>query len=270
MQPGYYETGKFGIRIESVLVTRPAKFDTTFEGSEFLEFQNLTCCPIQPNLVDVSLLREDELTWINDYNAWCEQAVCAGAHKRLWFLFVDTATNVSYTSLLLLLLLLLAVDSTVVWCCPGVLEASVPPADKIGRLVNTHSTVFNTSPPTLASTCSVIVTGVNCGVGVDVALGFGSVIVSPCLIVTNDCGGNPRASNASPNFTGGSSTGSSVNTNVPAAHAQATTQHNFEYIRVTTILNIRGAYPSACRRTVWIAHPHGGPQHHGGHSALVT
>jgi Xaa-Pro aminopeptidase len=33
-QPGYYEDGRFGIRLESVLVAKKADFATTFGGVE--------------------------------------------------------------------------------------------------------------------------------------------------------------------------------------------------------------------------------------------
>ena len=76
MQPGYYEDGHFGIRIESVLIARPAAFESTFGDVEFLEFENVTCAPIQTSLVNTSLLSASELKWLNDYNGWVRTKVC--------------------------------------------------------------------------------------------------------------------------------------------------------------------------------------------------
>lgn len=70
-QPGYYETGKFGIRIESVLVVRKKAFESTFEDIEFLEFENITYVPIATNLIDTALVTPEEVEWVNAYNAVC-------------------------------------------------------------------------------------------------------------------------------------------------------------------------------------------------------
>jgi Xaa-Pro aminopeptidase len=36
---------------------------------DFLQFETLTLCPIDTNLIDVSLLRPDEIAWLNAYHA---------------------------------------------------------------------------------------------------------------------------------------------------------------------------------------------------------
>ncbi len=77
-QPGYYEDGRFGIRIESVLVTRRAPFPSTFGDTEFLEFENFTCVPIQTKLVNSTLLDAHELQWLNAYNASVREKVWSG------------------------------------------------------------------------------------------------------------------------------------------------------------------------------------------------
>jgi hypothetical protein len=70
-EPGYYEDGAFGIRIESVLITRVIPREPESAYGKFLEFENITCMPIQTKLVDASLLNDFELSWLNGYNAWC-------------------------------------------------------------------------------------------------------------------------------------------------------------------------------------------------------
>jgi Xaa-Pro aminopeptidase len=69
-EPGYYEDGAFGIRIENVLVVRRAQTPNAFGAAPYLEFEPLTCVPISTRLVDASMLSAKERRWLNDYNAW--------------------------------------------------------------------------------------------------------------------------------------------------------------------------------------------------------
>ena len=67
-EPGYYKEGAFGIRIENLLVvTEPEPI----EGGEIEMhgFETLTLAPIDRNLIDVSILTEEERTWLNAYHA---------------------------------------------------------------------------------------------------------------------------------------------------------------------------------------------------------
>ncbi|MBU1221166.1 aminopeptidase P family protein [Myxococcota bacterium] len=69
-EPGYYEPGKFGIRIENVyetVVNRPADE----KASAFLGFKNLTWFPIDNKLIDYSLLSEVQADWVKQYNRQC-------------------------------------------------------------------------------------------------------------------------------------------------------------------------------------------------------
>lgn len=67
-EPGYYEDGKYGIRIESVVAVRNAQTPNNFGGKGFLEFENFTVVPIQTKLIDQSLISPDERKWINAYH----------------------------------------------------------------------------------------------------------------------------------------------------------------------------------------------------------
>jgi Xaa-Pro aminopeptidase len=65
-EPGYYQAGAYGIRIENLLAVRP------WPGSgerETLEFETLTLAPIDLALVERSLLSNDETDWLNAYHA---------------------------------------------------------------------------------------------------------------------------------------------------------------------------------------------------------
>lgn len=61
-EPGYYADGDFGIRIESHLIVVPSTFQS------FLTFETVSRLPIDPRLVDVSLLSEKEKWWLADYH----------------------------------------------------------------------------------------------------------------------------------------------------------------------------------------------------------
>ncbi|PWY99693.1 putative aminopeptidase P, cytoplasmic [Testicularia cyperi] len=67
-EPGYYEDGKFGIRIENLVIVRPASTPNNFGNKGYLTFEHLTMCPIQVSLIDPSLLNADEKSWINNYH----------------------------------------------------------------------------------------------------------------------------------------------------------------------------------------------------------
>ncbi|MBI3440718.1 MAG: aminopeptidase P family protein [Proteobacteria bacterium] len=67
-EPGYYKEGAYGIRIESlVTVVDAGKKDAA--GKSLLAFKTLTMAPIDRNLIEPSLLTDDELKWLNDYHA---------------------------------------------------------------------------------------------------------------------------------------------------------------------------------------------------------
>ncbi|NML60407.1 aminopeptidase P family protein [Massilia sp. RP-1-19] len=66
IEPGIYRPGKWGIRIENLVLNVPA---ATTQFGEFLRFETLTLCPIDTRCMDLSILRADERAWINDYHA---------------------------------------------------------------------------------------------------------------------------------------------------------------------------------------------------------
>ncbi len=69
IEPGIYRPGQWGVRIENLVLNvlaQPAE-GTTF--GEFLEFETLTLCPIDTRCIDRSLLRADEVAWLNAYHA---------------------------------------------------------------------------------------------------------------------------------------------------------------------------------------------------------
>jgi Xaa-Pro aminopeptidase len=69
-EPGYYEDGAFGVRIEDMMiaVNKETKFLTG--GKPFIGFENVTVVPYCRKLIDTSLLTKDELDWLNATNAY--------------------------------------------------------------------------------------------------------------------------------------------------------------------------------------------------------
>ena len=72
IEPGYYEDGNFGIRIENCVLTVKANTKYKYAANvEFIRFEPLTYVPLQRELIDKSLLTSDELDWINEYHEKC-------------------------------------------------------------------------------------------------------------------------------------------------------------------------------------------------------
>jgi Xaa-Pro aminopeptidase len=65
IEPGVYRPGRWGVRVENLVLNVPAPAE---EFGEFLAFETLTLCPIDGRCLDRSLLREDELAWLNGYH----------------------------------------------------------------------------------------------------------------------------------------------------------------------------------------------------------
>ncbi|KAI9374271.1 hypothetical protein BJX61DRAFT_532557 [Aspergillus egyptiacus] len=68
-EPGFYEDGKFGIRIENVIMVKEVQTTHKFGERPWLGFEHVTMCPIGLNLIEPSLLSDSEIKWVNDYHA---------------------------------------------------------------------------------------------------------------------------------------------------------------------------------------------------------
>ncbi|HRJ67213.1 MAG TPA: aminopeptidase P family protein [Alphaproteobacteria bacterium] len=66
-EPGYYKTGEYGIRIET-LVTVIDTGNVDENGKKLLGFKTLTLAPVDRNLIEPALMSDDELKWLNDYH----------------------------------------------------------------------------------------------------------------------------------------------------------------------------------------------------------
>uniref|UniRef100_A0A8B9DLU3 Xaa-Pro aminopeptidase 1 n=1 Tax=Anser cygnoides TaxID=8845 RepID=A0A8B9DLU3_ANSCY len=81
-EPGYYEDGSFGIRIENVVLVIPAETKYNFKNRGSLTFEPLTLVPIQTKMIDVSLLTQKELNWVNDYHQKCREVIGAELERQ--------------------------------------------------------------------------------------------------------------------------------------------------------------------------------------------
>ena len=66
IEPGTYRPGRWGVRIENLVLNREAG---SSEFGDFLAFETLTLCPIDTRCLEPSLLTQDEKDWFNAYHA---------------------------------------------------------------------------------------------------------------------------------------------------------------------------------------------------------
>lgn len=67
IEPGLYREGKHGIRIENLVLSKNT--DSSIFG-DFMNFETLTICYIATDLVDKTLLEQQHINWLNQYNQW--------------------------------------------------------------------------------------------------------------------------------------------------------------------------------------------------------
>ncbi|KIA83660.1 Xaa-Pro aminopeptidase [Kaistella solincola] len=69
-EPGFYSDYNYGIRHENLIAVR--EVETTDFGT-FYNFETLTVCPFDRNVIAAELLTEAEKNWLNEYHAWCRE-----------------------------------------------------------------------------------------------------------------------------------------------------------------------------------------------------
>ena len=60
-EPGFYKVGEYGMRTENLIICHSSK-------SNDLYFETISWAPIDRDLIDVSLLNEKEILWLNNYH----------------------------------------------------------------------------------------------------------------------------------------------------------------------------------------------------------
>jgi Xaa-Pro aminopeptidase len=78
-EPGVYLEGEYGIRIENILLCKDL-------GNGFLSFDDLTLFPISLQLIDSSLLNQDEKEWLNNYHrlVWNGLSPFISDDEKVW------------------------------------------------------------------------------------------------------------------------------------------------------------------------------------------
>ena len=67
VEPGYYEEGEFGIRIENILLIKKLPKNKR-QKTCMLSFESLTLVPIDKKLININALTTKEKDWLNSYH----------------------------------------------------------------------------------------------------------------------------------------------------------------------------------------------------------
>jgi Xaa-Pro aminopeptidase len=67
-EPGYYDDGNFGIRIENMFMVKEVETKHRFGDKPYFGFEHVTMVPMCRKLIDVGLLTEGEREWVNGYH----------------------------------------------------------------------------------------------------------------------------------------------------------------------------------------------------------
>ncbi|EPO1981009.1 aminopeptidase P family protein [Campylobacter upsaliensis] len=68
IEPGIYKAGKWGVRLENLVVNTKVENPKNSAYGEFLYFKPVTLCPFELSCIDVNLLDEKEKRWLNAYH----------------------------------------------------------------------------------------------------------------------------------------------------------------------------------------------------------
>jgi Xaa-Pro aminopeptidase len=88
IEPGVYRPGQWGVRIENLVMNVPARTPEGDTFAEMLEFETLTLCPIDTRCIERSLLRADEVAWLDAYHATVRERLAPrlGGAALTWLL----------------------------------------------------------------------------------------------------------------------------------------------------------------------------------------
>ncbi len=73
-EPGFYLEGRYGIRIENLVLCREPSRRAEDER-EMMSFETLTLCPVDRRLIDTGLLNPDERAWLDGYHRHVREAL---------------------------------------------------------------------------------------------------------------------------------------------------------------------------------------------------
>ena len=78
-EPGLYREGEYGIRIENLIITIPAE-KTAF--GTFYQFETVTLCPMDLDLVEPALFTNEERDWLNAYHRTVFEKLVSGLNTE--------------------------------------------------------------------------------------------------------------------------------------------------------------------------------------------
>lgn len=68
IEPGIYKAGKWGVRLENLVINARVESPKNTAFGEFLRFKPVTLCPFEPRCIDANLLDDKEKAWLNAYH----------------------------------------------------------------------------------------------------------------------------------------------------------------------------------------------------------
>ncbi|XP_077284285.1 aminopeptidase P [Arctopsyche grandis] len=97
-EPGYYENGEYGIRIEDIIrivtLVPPGDINTdtplprglrgNFAGQGALGFETITMSPIQRKMIDINMLTDEEIQYIDNYHSMVLKKVSPVLDSLQW------------------------------------------------------------------------------------------------------------------------------------------------------------------------------------------
>ena len=86
-EPGLYRANEYGIRTENLIAVREcSNLEAHATGETFYEFETLTLCYYDTNMIDLSRMTPQEIAWINAYHEWvyAETAPMLSADEAAW------------------------------------------------------------------------------------------------------------------------------------------------------------------------------------------
>jgi Xaa-Pro aminopeptidase len=83
-EPGFYAPGRFGIRLENLVLVQPTNLPEAIKP--FLRFETLTLVPFDRALIEKALLSLEEIAWLDAYHArvLAEIGPALDARERSW------------------------------------------------------------------------------------------------------------------------------------------------------------------------------------------
>lgn len=74
-EPGYYEDGKFGVRLETIIMAVPANTKNSFNDKQYVAFEAVSFVPYWKSLIDFDIMTPAEIEWLNNYHTQCRKKI---------------------------------------------------------------------------------------------------------------------------------------------------------------------------------------------------